>query len=140
MLIDRYTPEDVFARVPELAEQTDPVLRRLDGLLDDDPLVAHVKGDLGRRYPHTLDHGRHSTPVEVILRLLVIQHLYCAGWFPHPRAHAVERAWDTPRDTGSLRALITLPLEGGRGACEPADELTSQHRLHLRGSSRARRP
>jgi len=76
MLIDRYTPEDVFARVPELAEQTDPVLRRLDGLLDDDPLVAHVKGDLGRRYPHTLDHGRHSTPVEVILRLLVIQHLY----------------------------------------------------------------
>ena len=40
MLIDRYTPEDVFARVPELAEQTDPVLHRLDGLLDDDPLVA----------------------------------------------------------------------------------------------------
>ncbi len=27
MLIDRYAPEDVFARVPELAEQTDPVLR-----------------------------------------------------------------------------------------------------------------
>jgi len=75
MLIDRYTPDDVFARVPELAEQTDPVLRRLDGLLDDDPLVAQVKGDLGRRYPHTVDQGRHSTPVEVILRLLVIQHL-----------------------------------------------------------------
>jgi len=76
MLIERYTPEDVFARVPELAEQTDPVLRRLDGLLEDDPLFQHVKGDLGRRYPHTLDHGRPSTPVEVILRLLVIQHLY----------------------------------------------------------------
>ncbi len=76
MLIDRYAPEDVFARVPELAEQTDPVLRHLDGLLDDDPLVAHVKADLGQRYPHTLDHGPHSTPVEVILRLLVIQHLY----------------------------------------------------------------
>ena len=38
MLIDRYTPEDVFARVPELAAQTDPVLRALDLLLEDGPL------------------------------------------------------------------------------------------------------
>jgi hypothetical protein len=30
MLVDRYTPEDVFARVPEVAQQTDPVLKRLD--------------------------------------------------------------------------------------------------------------
>ena len=33
----------------------------------------------------------------------------------HPRSHAVERAWDKPLDTGSLRAMITLPLGGGRG-------------------------
>jgi len=52
----------------------------------------------------------------------------CAGWFPHPRSLAVERAWDKPLDTGSLRAMITLPLGGGRRACEPADELPSQHR------------
>jgi len=61
----------------------------------------------------------------------------CPGWFPHPRAHAVERAWDKPLDTGSLRAMITLPLGGGRRACEPADELTSQHRgrrSHYAGS------
>ena len=51
----------------------------------------------------------------------------CAGWFPHPRSHAGERALDTPRDTGSLRARITLPLGGCRGACERADEGTSQH-------------
>jgi IS5 family transposase len=38
MLIDSYTPEDVFARVPELAAQTDPVLKQLDMLLDDDQL------------------------------------------------------------------------------------------------------
>lgn len=76
MLIDRYEPEDIFARVPELAGQTDPVLRALDHLLDDDPLFQQVKADLGRRYPQTLCHGRHSTPVEVILRLLVSKHLY----------------------------------------------------------------
>jgi len=41
------------------------------------------------------------------------------------RAHVVERALDKPWDTGSLRAMITLLLEGGRRACEPVDEITS---------------
>jgi IS5 family transposase len=76
MLIDRYEPEDVFARVPELAEQTDPVLVQLDRLLDDDQLYAQVRGDLARRYRLTPVHGRHSTPAEVLLRLLVVQHRY----------------------------------------------------------------
>jgi transposase, IS5 family len=81
MLMDRYPAEDVFARVPELAGQTDPVLRQLDPLLDDDPLYQLVRGDLVRRYPHTADHGRHSTPAEVILRLLVVKHL-CNWSYP----------------------------------------------------------
>ena len=38
MLIDRYPYEDVFARVPELSQHTDPVLRQLDQLLEDDAL------------------------------------------------------------------------------------------------------
>ena len=76
MLIDRYPAEDVFARVPELAGLTDPVLRQLDRLLDDDGLYAQVRADLGRRYPQTLCHGRYSTPVEVLLRLLLVKHLY----------------------------------------------------------------
>jgi transposase, IS5 family len=76
MLIDRYDPEDVFARVPELAEHADPVLAALDRLLDDDQLYAQVHRDLARRYPLTLVHGRHSTPAEVLLRLLVVQHVY----------------------------------------------------------------
>ncbi len=46
MLIDRYAPEDVFARVPELAGQTDPVLKQLDVLLEDDQLFQQVKADL----------------------------------------------------------------------------------------------
>lgn len=76
MLIDRYAEEDVFARVPQVAAQTDPVLKRLDVLLDDDALFTQVKADLARRHPRTLSCGRHSTPVEVILRLLVCKHLY----------------------------------------------------------------
>ncbi len=78
MLVDRYDPEDVFARVPEVAQQTDPVLKRLDQLLEDDQLYKQVRTDLGKRYRLTLVHGRHSTPVEVILRILLCKHLY--GW------------------------------------------------------------
>src|SRR4051812_13022446 len=76
MLIDHHPYEDVFARVPELAGQTDPVLLHLDRLLDDDRLYTRVRADLATRYPLTLIHGRHSTPAEVILRLLLVKHLY----------------------------------------------------------------
>jgi transposase, IS5 family len=76
MLIDRYEPEDVFARVPQLAEEIDPVLVQLDQLLEDDQLYQQVRSDLAQRYPLTLVHGRHSTPAEALLRLLVVQHLY----------------------------------------------------------------
>jgi transposase, IS5 family len=75
MLIGRSPPEDVFARVPELADQTDPVLVQLDHLLDDDHLYQPVRADRARRYRLTPVPGRHSTPVEVLLRLLVVQHL-----------------------------------------------------------------
>ena len=90
MLVDRYPPEDVFARVPELAGQTDPVLVQLDRLLDDDDLYRRVRADLGHRYRLTLVHGRHSTPAEVILRLLVIQHLYAWSY-----QETVERVADS---------------------------------------------
>ncbi|GHO63707.1 hypothetical protein KSC_025990 [Ktedonobacter sp. SOSP1-52] len=76
MLVDRYQPEDVFARVPEVAAQTAPVLKELDRLLEDDRLYQQVRADLGKRHRWTLVHGRHSTPVEVILRMLICKHLY----------------------------------------------------------------
>src|SRR5262245_35448388 len=90
MLVDRYPLEDVFARVPELAGQTDPVLVQLDRLLDDDQLYQRVRADLGRRSRLTLVHGRPSTPAEVLLRLLVIQHLYAWSY-----AETVQRVADS---------------------------------------------
>ncbi len=76
MLVDRYEAEDVFARVPRMAERIDPVLSRLDELLDDDELYRQVRTDEGSRYRYTLVHGRHSTPVEVLLRMLICKHLH----------------------------------------------------------------
>ena len=39
-----------------------------------------MRADFGKRYRYTLVHGRHSTPVEVILRLLICKHLYQWGY------------------------------------------------------------
>jgi IS5 family transposase len=78
MLRDRYEPVDLFALVPQLGREFEPQLAQLDQLLDDDQIFARVRDDLGRRYPLTRVHGRRSTPVEVILRMLVVMRLY--GW------------------------------------------------------------
>jgi IS5 family transposase len=78
MLRDRFEPVDLFALVPQLGLEFEPQLAQLDELLDDDRIFARVRDDLGRRYPLTRVHGRPSTPVEVILRMLVVMRLY--GW------------------------------------------------------------
>jgi len=78
MLRDRYEPQDLFTLVPTLGMAMEPVLARLDTLLDDDALFQAVKADLARRRPRTRIDGRPSTPVEVVLRMLVVKHLY--GW------------------------------------------------------------
>src|ERR671933_603097 len=76
MIVDRYDPVDLFALVPKLMADFEPELRELDRLLDDDGILQRVEADLARRYPHSLTRGRHSTPVETILRLLVVKRLY----------------------------------------------------------------
>jgi transposase, IS5 family len=78
MLIDRYPKEDVFARVPHMIARIDPVLKQLDELLDDDELYQQLRADFGKRHRRTLVFGRPSTPVEVLLRLLLLKHLF--GW------------------------------------------------------------
>jgi IS5 family transposase len=76
MLRAHYPPTDLFAEYPALGLALDPVLAQLDRLLDDDTIIQHVTTDLAKRYPLTARRGRSSTPVEVILRQLVVKHLY----------------------------------------------------------------
>jgi IS5 family transposase len=102
MLRDRYPAVDLFALAPALALQFEPVLARLDRLLDDDTLFQAVKRDLARRRPRTLQTGRPSTPVEVILRLLIVRRLY--GWSYAETEHFVG-------DSLVLRQFCRLGLE-----------------------------
>jgi transposase, IS5 family len=76
MLVDRHTPLDLFAFVPQLQATFEPELRELDRLLEDDRLFQAVKADLVRRAPQSRTRGRPGTPVEVVLRMLVVKRLY----------------------------------------------------------------
>ncbi|HYN90228.1 MAG TPA: ISNCY family transposase, partial [Ardenticatenaceae bacterium] len=80
----------------------EPVLARMDGLLDDDRLFQAVKADLAQRFPRTQIDGRPSTPVEVVLRMLVIKHLY--GW-----SYAQTEQWVS--DSLVLRQFCRVYLE-----------------------------
>jgi len=76
MIVERYDPVNLFEMVPKLKLEIEPELAQLDQLLEDGVLFARVKDDLARRYPNSARLGRRSTPVEVILRMLVVKRLY----------------------------------------------------------------
>src|SRR3954463_7655147 len=78
MLRNRYNRTDLFALVPQLGLRFETQLEYLDRLLDDDEIVDRVRADMARRSPRSRSRGRPSTPVEVVLRMLVVMRLY--GW------------------------------------------------------------
>jgi transposase, IS5 family len=76
MLITRSPFFEEQTHLPEATSPSNALLKRLDVVLDDDELLEQVRADLARRYRLTTKHGRHSTPVEVILRLIVLKELF----------------------------------------------------------------
>jgi IS5 family transposase len=62
--------------LPDADKLWDPVLRQIDRLLEDDDLVDAVTGTLARRRPLSVRRGRLGTPAAVVLRMLVLKHLY----------------------------------------------------------------
>lgn len=77
MLRDEYPVDPLFMFVLELtAIPLDPELVEIDRIVEDDEIFQLVRRDLSQRYPQTLLTGRNSTPVQVIIRLLALKHLY----------------------------------------------------------------
>src|SRR5947209_18064911 len=111
---------------------------KLDGLLDDDALYQQVRADFGKRYRSTLVHGRHSTPVEVLLRMLILKHLYqwsykeCEGrvadslvlrWFCRVAFHEV------PDGSTLFRWEKTLRVETVHALVDQAARLARQAKV-----------
>jgi IS5 family transposase len=51
-------------------------LRKIDALLEDDAVIEVVAQALERRWPQSRRRGRLGTPAEVVIRLLILKHLF----------------------------------------------------------------
>lgn len=112
MLRERYDEDKFFLSIQTLASEMDPELAQIDQILDDDELFRMIKQDFAQRHPQTMQTGRPSSPVEVVLRMVVVRHLY--NWSyedteQHVKDSLVLRSFcrvyleDVPDDTTLIR-------------------------------------
>src|SRR5574338_760512 len=101
MLVEHYPTdkrfEELLGYLPELARD----LRKIDGYLEDEKLYKLIRADLSKRYPRTKETGRNSTPVEVVLPMLVVKRLYSYSYAETERV---------VRDSLSLRQFCRVYL------------------------------
>ena len=76
MLRDSYAEDKVFAEIIQLVPKMETGLAEIDQYLEDDELFQLIRRDFSKRWKNTLLTGRNSTPVEVVLRMLVVKRLY----------------------------------------------------------------
>ena len=62
--------------LPDADKLWPDALRRIDRLIDDEALVEVVAAALERRWPQRRRRGGRGTPAEVVMRMLVLKHLY----------------------------------------------------------------
>jgi len=76
MLVEQYPLDKRFEELAKHFPAMDRELEKIDQYLEDEQLYRWIKADLSKRYPKTKETGRNSTPVEVVLRMLVVKRLY----------------------------------------------------------------
>ena len=59
----------------EVAELWEPWMREVDAMLEDDELLSAVFEVQGQRHKASCRLGRHQTPAEVVLRMLLLKHV-----------------------------------------------------------------
>jgi hypothetical protein len=62
--------------LPDGDKLWEPALRRIDAVLEDEALIDPMVEALARRRPQSRRRGRPGTPAAVVLRMLVLKHLY----------------------------------------------------------------
>jgi IS5 family transposase len=62
--------------LPDVAALWPADLRRIDTLLEDEAVLEPVVAALEARWPQSRRRGRRGTPAEVVLRMLLLKHLY----------------------------------------------------------------
>jgi transposase, IS5 family len=59
----------------EVADLWEPWMRSVDELLEDDAILDAVYQAQGKRHSQSRTRGRHQTPAEVVLRMLILKHV-----------------------------------------------------------------
>jgi IS5 family transposase len=101
MLVEHYPTDKRFEELVGYLPELSPELKKIDGYLGDEKLYKMIRADLSKRYPKTKETGRNSTPVDVVLRMLVVKRLY---------GYSYEETERTVRDSLSLRAFCRVYL------------------------------
>jgi IS5 family transposase len=93
-------------------------LRRIDTLLEDEAVIESVARGLEKRWPQSRRRGRPGTPAEVVLRMLILKHLFDWSYDDlerEVRANLVYRAF-TRIDAGEVPdAKTILKIAGALG-------------------------
>jgi IS5 family transposase len=76
MLREHYATDKLFEEILGYVPDLSPELEKIESYLEDEKLHRLIKKDLAHRRPKTAQTGRNSTPVDVILRMLVVKRLY----------------------------------------------------------------
>src|SRR5256712_9103013 len=85
-------------------------LRKIDTLLEDEAVIEVVAQGLEARWPHSRRRGRPGTPAEVVIRMLMLKHLFDWSYddLEHEvRANLVYRAF-TRIDAGDVPDAKTI--------------------------------
>jgi IS5 family transposase len=77
MVRRRDAQRSIFEMIlPDAEKLWDAELRRIDLVLEEEALIELVEEALSRRWPKSGVRGRPETPAAVVLRMLVLKHLY----------------------------------------------------------------
>jgi transposase, IS5 family len=101
MLVEQYPLDKRFEELLGYFPELSPELKKIDTYLGDEKLSRLIRADLSKRYPKTKETGRPSTPVEVVLRMLVVKRLYSYSYAETERV---------VRDSLSLRQFCRVFL------------------------------
>src|SRR3970040_1429898 len=85
-------------------------LRKIDALLEDEAVIETVAQGLENRWPQTGRRGRPGTPAEIVLRMLILKHLFDWSFDDlerEVRANLVYRAF-TRIDAGEVPDAKTI--------------------------------
>jgi IS5 family transposase len=101
MLVEHYATDKRFEEIANYLPKMNAELEKIDRYLEDEILYRLIKNDLSKRWPKTEETGRNSTPVEVVLRMLVVKRLY---------SYSYEETVERVRDSLSLRRFCRVYL------------------------------